>query len=430
MTSLLFVHVARAGGTSLRRLLKSNEQIPRFDCFHNGFLLRFENGRRVGRDRVELSSLEQYDTAVVAIRHPLARLQSCYHYFLSGGLNDRGNGEFPGDRQVQEFLKSVVPTFSSCCQNLALVSSRIPHFRPASFWWGSLESPLAKKLICCRQEAFEDDVNGFFRALSLPLSAPLEHRNKAVRVQSSAANISSHDLLCIERFYAADFYRFGYEGNSLRPLPLVQYWDKSTPPALVSERMDVWKSLNPGWDYRRFNQQSAADFLSSAYGAEIAAAFQDIRFPAMQADVFRVGFLLHAGGLWVDAATSLIQPIDVWIDRRHSFQMLRRSHQHHPKISSGVIYASRPGLPLLEAAWAQMVSRLLSRSGTKVYRHFGPGLFRDLMASRPNLACGLHVISESSLKSMLKLGSSSKILPANQHWSKRQETESLSLSGE
>ena len=41
------------------------------------------------------------------------------------------------------------------------------------------------------------------------------------------------------------------------------------------------------------------------------------------------------GGLWVDAATSLIRPIDSWLDRRHSFQMLRRSHQHHPKFPGG-----------------------------------------------------------------------------------------------
>ena len=42
MSSLLFIHIAKTGGTSLRRLLKLNAGISRFDCFHNGFLLRFE----------------------------------------------------------------------------------------------------------------------------------------------------------------------------------------------------------------------------------------------------------------------------------------------------------------------------------------------------------------------------------------------------
>ena len=429
MSSLLFVHIAKTGGTSLRRLLKLNEGISRFDCFHNGFLLRFENGRRVGRDRVELNSLEQYDAAVIAMRHPLTRLQSCYHYFLSGGLNGRGRGEFPGDLRYQEYLKSVAPTFSICSQRLDLISGRIPHFRPASYWLDSLARPVAKSIFCCRQEYFSADVNGLFKALSLPLSSPLEHRNKGANATCSTSTISAHDIRCIEQFYSADYARFGYDVDFLLPLPLVQYWNTSHPPNLVATRMNSCRSLNPGWDYRRFNQQTAVSFLGSVYGSEIAAAFLDIRLPAMQADVFRVGFLLHCGGLWVDAATSLMRSVDSWIDRQHSFQMIRRSHQVHPKIATQIIYAARPGLPLLKAAWEEMVPRLLSRSGTKVYRDFGPGLFRDLMASRPNLALALHAVPEVLLESFLKFGSSINILPSDQHWTKRQENESLYLSG-
>lgn len=429
MNTLLLVHIAKAAGTSLRRLLKLNSGESGFDCFHNGFLLRFENGCRVSRNRVELNSLEQYEIAIFGLRHPLARLQSCYRYFISGGLNGRGNGEFPADRKSQEFLRSVAPTFSSCCQNLSVISGQIPHFRSASFWLDSLERPLAKNIICCRQESFDDDVDGLLGALRLPPSTCIEHSNESVGFLPDLYNISEKDVRCIEQFYSADYLRFGYEFSSYDSLSLVQYWDQPSPPGPVIDRMNVCKSLNPAWVYRRFNRQSASDFLASAYGSDIASAFLDIRLPAMQADVFRVAFLLHEGGLWVDAATSLIRPIDSWLDRRHSLQMLRRSHQVHPKIATQIIFAGRPGLPLLQAGWGQIVPRLLSRSGTKVYRHFGPGVFRDLMSSRPNLAFGLHAVTEASLESYLKLGSSSKILPSDQHWTKRQEAESLYLSG-
>ena len=366
---------------------------------------------------------------VIAVRHPFARLQSCYHYFLSGGLNGRGKGEFLGDLRYQEYLKSVAPTFSACSQRLDSISCQIPHFRSASYWLDSLTRPLAKSIICCRQESFAADVNGLFNALSLPLSAPLEFRNKAANAADFVSNISGHDLQCIEQFYCGDYSRFGYEIAFPRSLPLVQYWNTLDPPSIVVARMNSCRSLNPGWDYTSFNKQTAAYFLESAYGSDVAAAFLDIRLPAMQADVFRVGFLLHCGGLWVDAATSLMRSVDCWMDRRHSFQMIRRSHQVHPKIATQIIYASRPGLPLLKAAWEEMVPRLLSRSGTKVYRDFGPGLFRDLMSSRPNLALGLHAVPEMTLASCLTLGSSSNILPANQHWSKRQDNESLFYSG-
>ena len=65
MNTLLLVHIAKAAGTSLRRLLKLHSGESSFDCFHNGFLLRFENGCRVSRNRVELNSLEQYDIAIL-----------------------------------------------------------------------------------------------------------------------------------------------------------------------------------------------------------------------------------------------------------------------------------------------------------------------------------------------------------------------------
>lgn len=430
MSSLLFVHIAKAGGTSLRRLLKSHEGISRFDCFHNGFLLRFENGRRVGRDRVELNSLELYDVAVIALRHPLARLQSCYRYFLSGGLNGRGKGVFPDDLRKKELLHSIAPNFSDCCHSLAEISEQIPHFRPASVWFDSTVGFPAKSLVCCRQESFSADVNGLLGVMGLPPSGGLEHRNKGLAGSSASVASDLADLRLVEDFYRNDYSLFGYESCRSSSLPLVQYWNELEPPFLVVERMDSWKSLNPGWDYRRFDRQTAADFLGRAYGLEISAAFLDIRLPAMQADVFRVGFLLHCGGLWVDAVTSTMRPVDSWIDRQHSLQMLRRDHQEYPKIATQIIYAARPHLPLLRAVWNEIVPRLLARSGTKVYRHFGPGLFRDLTISRPSLALSLHAILESSVRDSLLVGSSSSVLPAEQHWSKRQEHESLYTSGE
>ena len=69
LMSLLFVHIAKSGGTSLRRLLKSNKGIFRFDCFHNGSL-RFIDGHCVERIDADLNALDKYDVAVVALRHP------------------------------------------------------------------------------------------------------------------------------------------------------------------------------------------------------------------------------------------------------------------------------------------------------------------------------------------------------------------------
>lgn len=427
--SLLFVHIAKTGGTSFRRLLKSNKKISSFDCFHNGSLLRFIDGHCVERIDADLNALDKYDVAVVALRHPLSRLQSSYHYFLSGGLNGRGKGRFPADLQNQKFLRSVAPSFSSCCHNLAQIADQIPHFRPASFWFDSLRRPLAKSVFCCRQESFSSDVNAFFNSIGTPLYHSLERRNQGLAFQSSLGNQAFADVCLVEKFYADDYLQFGYHAGAENSLPLVQFWGQSEIPEVIAKRIKSCQSLNPGWDCRLFNRQTAALFVESVYGIDLAAAFLDIRLPAMQADVFRVAFLLHCGGLWIDAATSLTRPVDSWLDRQHSLQMLRRSHQVHPKIATQIIYAARPGLPLLKAVWNEIAPRLLARSGVNTYRHFGPGLFRDLIALRPNLALGLQVVPELSVQNFLQVGSSSSILPPDQHWTKRQEHESLYTSG-
>ena len=78
MTKLLFVHIAKTGGTSLRRLLKTTSATSSFDCLHHNHLIRFRDGEQVDRARVDPRSLSCYDIAVLTVRHPLNRLRSCY----------------------------------------------------------------------------------------------------------------------------------------------------------------------------------------------------------------------------------------------------------------------------------------------------------------------------------------------------------------
>ena len=215
--------------------------------------------------------------------------------------------------------------------------------------------------------------------------------------------------------------------GSQRPL-LVQYWDQPVPPAGLQERMERWKEWHPSWLYRRYDRVSAARFIDTSYGPALEEAFLDIRLPAMQADVLRVAVLNARGGLWIDAATTCRQPLDAWLNQRQPLVLLRRAHQQHPKVWNGFIHAAAPGHPLLAAAWHRMASALLARGGERVYRDFGPGLLRDLLAAGAPEA-GLQVLQEQDVQDKLQIGSSSDVLPGEQHWSKRQQTESLYLSG-
>ena len=211
-------------------------------------------------------------------------------------------------------------------------------------------------------------------------------------------------------------------------LRLIQYWDQSSPPPVLLARMDRWKELHPSWRYQRYDRQSAADFIGSTYGSALQDAFLDIRLPAMQADVFRIAALQGQAGLWIDAATHCHQPLECWLDRHRPLVLLRRTHQQHPKVWNGFIYSAAAGHPLLVAAWQHIAAAVLARDGERVYRDFGPGVLRDLLAAGAPEA-GLQVLPESQLSNQLCIGSSSDALPGDRHWSQRQQTESLYLSG-
>ena len=209
---------------------------------------------------------------------------------------------------------------------------------------------------------------------------------------------------------------------------LIQYWDQLEPPAALLERMEGWRQKHPGWTYQRYDRDSAALFIRFTYGPALARAFGDIRLPAMQADVFRIAVLQGQAGVWIDAATHCCQPLKSWLDQRQPLVLLRRAHQQHPKIWNGFIHSAAPGQPMLVAAWQKIAAALLARRGERVYRDFGPGVLRDLLATGA-FDHGLQVLREVDLKAQLVIGSSSDALPNDQHWSKRQHHESLYLSG-
>ena len=151
MKRLLFVHIAKTGGMSLRRLLRTTPAANSYDCLHHNYLLRFREGRQVERLPVDPSALTGYDVAVLTVRHPLQRLRSCYRYFLAGGLNGRGKGHFPADLEVQHFLEIALQLLTS----VVVFFLRFLHvflFQPASHWlrhcqirWLTLSLPFASQ---------------------------------------------------------------------------------------------------------------------------------------------------------------------------------------------------------------------------------------------------------------------------------------------
>lgn len=87
------------------------------------------------------------------------------------------------------------------------------------------------------------------------------------------------------------------------PKVLVQYWDDlQNTPADVRECLDSWEALkNQGFDRVIFDYYRARDFVSRELDGRYLQAFDLCHHPAMRCDYFRLCYILHAGGFYLDA---------------------------------------------------------------------------------------------------------------------------------
>lgn len=215
MTRLLFVHLAKTGGISVRRILKASKKVNSFDCIHNHFLLRFQYGRRVERRRLSTNEIGPYPLAFLMVRHPLERLISCHSYFRAGGLNAQApDKRFPADQLAQQFIQQLAPSLEECCHQLPEIAEHLPHFKPMSFWLDALPNPLADRVFTGRQENFDADLKLLFHQLQVPLDPVLLQRSNSSGPKkislTSMAELSTDALAKLQVFYAEDFRRFNY----------------------------------------------------------------------------------------------------------------------------------------------------------------------------------------------------------------------------
>ncbi len=92
------------------------------------------------------------------------------------------------------------------------------------------------------------------------------------------------------------------------PRTIVQYWHNTQQlPGDVKGCISSWASWETkGYRHRIFNQRSAKAFISRALDARHERAFKRCYHPAMQADYFRLCYLLVEGGFYVDADDACI----------------------------------------------------------------------------------------------------------------------------
>lgn len=182
------------------------------------------------------------------------------------------------------------------------------------------------------------------------------------------------------------------------PRTIFQFWhDLRELPEDVQQCIDSWARWeNSGFTHRLFDERSAKAFIARSLDARHQRAFTRCYHPAMQADYFRLCYLLIEGGFYVDADDVCVssdidclfgdgrlklQPLCYNIDSGTMVEptVFLRADANEP---SWIFYfnnnplIARPGHPIIEHALSQATSILNSVDGDilpEIQGTTGPG---------------------------------------------------------
>ena len=84
------------------------------------------------------------------------------------------------------------------------------------------------------------------------------------------------------------------------------------PPPVVQENIEKIRALNPGWDYRLYDDEDMVAFIKANYGSGVLAYYHSIHkeYGASRADFFRYLLMYKVGGVYLDIKSSLDEPLD------------------------------------------------------------------------------------------------------------------------
>lgn len=208
----LFIHLAKTGGLSLRRMMMSSPALSSFDCVHHHMLIEFRQGVLSKRRRLEdvlPMRASEYQTIFTFVRHPLERLASCHQYFLRGGLNQFHAGSSEQDLRWQQLLKAEAPSLDECCYKLKDLAEIIPHFKPMTTWLDALQLPEPSRLFVGHHETFRDDAKCLFKMLAPGHQFQELHVNRSA-TEKQPVPLSQEGISAARLYYKKDLERFSY----------------------------------------------------------------------------------------------------------------------------------------------------------------------------------------------------------------------------
>jgi len=199
---------------------------------------------------------------------------------------------------------------------------------------------------------------------------------------------------------------------------IMQYWADANIPEEIKILTNSWKNKNKNFKHIIFNKKDASNFIKEHFSEEIYSAFLSIKLPAMEADVFRVAYILKNGGLYVDCATKCISQLDNNLISSSKLTLMRKDHGG---IWNGFIYAKEANNNVLQKIWKEIEVALITRKEGKILQLTGPKLFEKIVNTNLN---DTNIFTQNRIKHTFSLVKALKHRGAV-HWSRMQNIEPL-----
>ena len=159
------------------------------------------------------------------------------------------------------------------------------------------------------------------------------------------------------------------------PARICQFWDTLDVPADILAYMESWRDQHQGWEFLRFDDDAAYDFLMR-YPEEVRTAYRRARSTAMKSDLFRLAWLYAEGGYYADADDRCIAAIDDWVPADYRLVLWQ---EEFGSIGNNFIGAA-PRHPLIGIALRQAVNAINRGDVDILWLSTGPGLLTRTFA--------------------------------------------------
>lgn len=100
------------------------------------------------------------------------------------------------------------------------------------------------------------------------------------------------------------------------PRKIFQIWDDSpfaSFPPIIQKSISTYRTLNPHYQHFSFGHHSAAQYIANHESPRVLHAYHLLRPLAYKADLWRYIVLYHQGGVYADAKSIALAPLDVWL---------------------------------------------------------------------------------------------------------------------